>query len=46
MTFLLHRVVPAAAVLLVGVIVAFVARSVALRLLGRVLPPSDGCRIV
>jgi small-conductance mechanosensitive channel len=41
-TFLLQRVVPAAAVLLVGVIVAFVARSVALRLLGRVLPPSDG----
>jgi small-conductance mechanosensitive channel len=40
--FLLHRVVPAAAVLLVGVILAFVARSVALRLLGRVLPPSDG----
>ena len=42
MTFLLHRVVPAAAVLLVGVILAFVARAVALRLLSRVLPPSDG----
>ena len=42
MTFLLHRVVPAAAVLLVGVVLAFVARWVALRLLGRVLPPSDG----
>jgi small-conductance mechanosensitive channel len=41
-TFLLDRVVPAAAVLVVGVILAFVARSVALRLLGRVLPPSDG----
>jgi small-conductance mechanosensitive channel len=41
-TFLLHRVVPAAAVLAVGVVVAFVARSVALRLLARVLPPSDG----
>jgi small-conductance mechanosensitive channel len=41
-TFLLHRVVPAAAVLVVGVILAFAARSVALRLLGRVLPPSDG----
>jgi small-conductance mechanosensitive channel len=41
-TFVLDRVVPAAAVLVVGVILAFVARSMAVRLLGRVLPPSDG----
>jgi small-conductance mechanosensitive channel len=41
-TFLIHRVVPAAAVLVAGLIIAFVARAVVIRLLARVLPPQDG----
>ena len=42
MTFLLHRAVPAGAVLVAGVLLAFVARAVVLRMLGKALPPSDG----
>jgi small-conductance mechanosensitive channel len=42
LTFVMHRVVPAASVLVVGVILAFVARAVVLRLLGRALPAQDG----
>jgi small-conductance mechanosensitive channel len=41
-TFLTHRVVPAAAVLVAGVVLAFVARALVLRLLGRVLPGEEG----
>ena len=42
MTFLVHRAVPAAAVLVVGVAVAFLARAAVYRLLRRVLPDQDG----
>jgi small-conductance mechanosensitive channel len=41
-TFLTQRVVPAAAVLVAGLILAFVARAVVVRLLSRALPPRDG----
>jgi small-conductance mechanosensitive channel len=41
-TFLTHRVVPAAAVLIAGLVLAFVARALVVRLLGRVLPVQDG----
>jgi small-conductance mechanosensitive channel len=40
--FLTERVVPAAAVLVVGLVLAFVARAVVIRLLSRVLPHQDG----
>ena len=42
MTFLTHRVVPAAAVLAAGLILAFVARAVVIRLLAKALPSQDG----
>ena len=42
MTFLTHRVVPAAAVLAAGLILAFVARAVVIRLLAKALPGQDG----
>jgi small-conductance mechanosensitive channel len=41
-TFLTHRVLPAAAVLAVGLALAFVARAVVVRLLARALPERDG----
>ena len=41
MRFLTDRVVPAAAVLVVGVALAFVARAVVTRLLGRLLPGDE-----
>jgi small-conductance mechanosensitive channel len=41
-TFLAHRVLPAAAVLAVGLALAFVARAVVVRLLARALPERDG----
>jgi small-conductance mechanosensitive channel len=41
-TFLTHRVLPAAAVLAVGLALAFVARAVVVRLLARALPGRDG----
>jgi hypothetical protein len=41
-TFLTDRVVPAAAVLVAGLILAFVARAVVARLLARVLPGDEG----
>jgi small-conductance mechanosensitive channel len=41
-TFLTHRVVPAAAVLAAGLILAFVARAVVIRLLAKALPSQDG----
>jgi small-conductance mechanosensitive channel len=41
-TFLTHRVVPAAAVLIAGLVLAFVARALVVRLLARVLPVQDG----
>jgi small-conductance mechanosensitive channel len=41
-SFLTDRVVPAAAVLAVGLVLAFVARSLVVRLLSRVLPTRDG----
>jgi small-conductance mechanosensitive channel len=40
--FLTDRVVPAAAVLAVGLVLAFVARALVIRLLTRVLPARDG----
>jgi small-conductance mechanosensitive channel len=40
--FLTDRVVPAAAVLAVGLVLAFVARAVVVRLLSRALPQQDG----
>ena len=42
MTFLTHRVLPAAAVLVAGLVLALVARAVVVRLLGRVLTGRDG----
>jgi small-conductance mechanosensitive channel len=41
-TFLTHRAVPAAAVLVAGIALAFVARALVIRLLGRVLPGQQG----
>jgi small-conductance mechanosensitive channel len=41
-TFLTDRVVPAAAVLVAGLILAFVARALVIRLLARVLPAREG----
>jgi small-conductance mechanosensitive channel len=41
-TFLTHRVVPAAAVLAAGLILALVARAVVIRLLAKALPSQDG----
>jgi small-conductance mechanosensitive channel len=42
LTFLMDRAVPAAAVLVAGVLLALAARAVVLRMLRRVLPPQDG----
>jgi small-conductance mechanosensitive channel len=43
-TFVTDRVVPAAAVLVAGVVLAFVARALVIRLLARVLPGPEGRR--